>query len=169
MITIKDFLETVDYKITDGCGYQWRCYGDNARFLDSEYDHCTVSIVVDTANQTVYEFTVNDYTNERDYRWIHPDFRQVYFQESKLRLVDGVSLEDLYQDLDVADDILKKARAIVLGEHYDTTVLVPLELEHDEIYELMIQAHEQDITLNQLVTNILEKAIADEPHQPELF
>ena len=30
-----------------------------------------------------------------------------------------------------------------------------LNLEHDELYRLMLMAHEQDITLNQLVENIL--------------
>ena len=34
-----------------------------------------------------------------------------------------------------------------------------LNLEHDELYRLMLMAHEQDITLNQLVENILQQVI----------
>jgi predicted HicB family RNase H-like nuclease len=40
-------------------------------------------------------------------------------------------------------------------------VSVPLELEDDKMFELMRMAHEQDITLNQLVENILRNMIAE--------
>jgi hypothetical protein len=36
---------------------------------------------------------------------------------------------------------------------------VVLNLEREELYELMLMAHEQDITLNQLVEQILQQYI----------
>lgn len=36
---------------------------------------------------------------------------------------------------------------------------VPLDLEKEELYELMLMAHERDITLNQLVENLLREVI----------
>lgn len=39
---------------------------------------------------------------------------------------------------------------------------IPLELGQDEIYRLMLIAHERDITLNALVTQILTDALARE-------
>jgi predicted HicB family RNase H-like nuclease len=65
-----------------------------------------------------------------------------------------------YTDLDVAEDFLNKAGAIVTGQSYDTRITVPLEMSDDEQLRLMIMAHEQDITLNQLVEQILTEAIA---------
>ena len=35
MITIKEWMELVDYKITEGSTYGWQCYGPNAYCLDS--------------------------------------------------------------------------------------------------------------------------------------
>ena len=40
-----------------------------------------------------------------------------------------------------------------------------LNLEHDELYQLMLMAHEQDITLNQLVENILQQVIDQHNNQ----
>jgi hypothetical protein len=35
MITMKEWMELVDYKITEGSDYTWSCYGPNAYTLDS--------------------------------------------------------------------------------------------------------------------------------------
>jgi predicted HicB family RNase H-like nuclease len=39
----------------------------------------------------------------------------------------------------------------------DNRVIIGLELEQDLLYQLMLMAHEQDITLNQLVEKILRE------------
>jgi len=39
----------------------------------------------------------------------------------------------------------------------DNRVTIGLDLEQDLLYQLMLMAHEQDITLNQLVENILRE------------
>ena len=38
---------------------------------------------------------------------------------------------------------------------------IELRLEKDELYQLMLLAHEQDITLNQFVENILRQFIEE--------
>ena len=35
MITMKEWMELVDYKITEGGEYGWECYGPNSYTLDS--------------------------------------------------------------------------------------------------------------------------------------
>ena len=39
----------------------------------------------------------------------------------------------------------------------DNRVTIELDLEEDLLYQLMLRAHEQDITLNQLVERILRE------------
>ena len=41
----------------------------------------------------------------------------------------------------------------------DDRVDVPIDLDRDTLFQLMLSAHEQDITLNQHVENILRIAI----------
>jgi len=75
MIDMQTWMELVDYKITEGSNYTWRCYGLNTYSLDSwngKHDDGGVSlhITFDTKNQTVFETTVCDYSNNRAYRMI---------------------------------------------------------------------------------------------------
>jgi predicted HicB family RNase H-like nuclease len=39
----------------------------------------------------------------------------------------------------------------------DNRVIIGIELEQDLLYQLMLMAHEQDITLNQMVEQILRE------------
>jgi hypothetical protein len=58
--------------------------------------------------------------------------------------------------------------SIKAGEDYDTRVSVPLTVPDDVLFELMKRAHEQDVTLNQLVEEVLWTAIrAEESRQSE--
>lgn len=44
----------------------------------------------------------------------------------------------------------------------DNRVTVQIDIEDDVLFKLMLMAHEQDITLNQLVENILREFIERE-------
>ena len=35
MITLKEWMELVDYRVTEGSDYGWNCYGPNVHMLDS--------------------------------------------------------------------------------------------------------------------------------------
>jgi hypothetical protein len=162
MITIKDFMECVSYRITDGAEYQWEIFGPNAYCLDywngSHDDGISVSIVFDTKTQLVYEFQAWDYARGNEYRWIHPGYIEGYVAEAERR---GVNYRQSYDDneftdLDVVEDILEKAAAIVNGEEYDNRIMVTLTLGDDEMYQLMQMAHEADLSLNKFVEHILK-------------
>ena len=162
MITIETFLQTVGHRVSGGSEYQWQCFGPDARYLDSEFpNRYSASIVFDTQTQVVYEATVCDYEAKRAYRWLKPDFKSEFENEGLNRGCRDQAWDNVgYTDLDVAEDFLTKTRAIVVGESYDTRVSVPLEMSDDELLRLMTMAHEQDITLNQLVEQVLTAAIA---------
>ena len=165
MITMKEWMELIGYRITEGSDYMWSCYGSDAHCLDSwngEQDGHSFTVIFDTKDQTVYEVQAHDYVHNRAYRMINPDFQKKYKKEAKHRDIDKNNAWDdvNYIDLEVDDDFIQKCLAIQAGEDYDTKVSVPLELEDDKMFELMRMAHEQDITLNQLVENILRNMIA---------
>jgi hypothetical protein len=94
---------------------------------------------------------------------INEEFQKKNRKEAKKRDVDKDNAWDdvNYIDLEVDDDFIQKCLAIQAGEDYDVRVSVPLELEDNQMLELMSMAHEQDITLNQLVENILRNVIAE--------
>lgn len=166
MITIKEWMELVDYRITEGSNYCWECYGDNAYTLDSwngDHDGHSFSIVFDTKDQTVYEVQAHDYLHNRAYRMIDEDFRKKNKKEAKRRDVDkDQAWDDVnYIDLDVDDDFIQKCLAIREGEDYDTRVQMPVEFSDEDLLKYMKLAHERDITFNQLVEEALLMAIEE--------
>lgn len=168
MLTLKDFMEIVDYRITEGTNHQWHCYGYDAYILDSwngDLEGHTLSIIFDTKTQEVYEVQAFDYSNERAYRMINPNYAPQHMMEVANRGIDDCAWERddgspvKFHDLEVVQDFIDKASAIVLGENYDTRIQVPLNLDKKQMYDLMIMAHERDITLNELVEDVLRQEI----------
>jgi hypothetical protein len=166
MITIKEWMELVDYKITEGGDYGWQCFGPNAYRLDSwngvhGKGGYSFSIVFSTKSQKVYEVSTCDYTNDRAYRMINPDYVKKHIKEAKARNVNlNEAWDDVdYVDLDVVDDFIQKCLAIRAGEDYDTRVQVPVDFSDEELLHYMKIAHERDITFNQLVEQALRFAL----------
>jgi hypothetical protein len=158
MLTLKEFMELVDYKITEGSDY-WPEGGFGGRQLYSlsawngDHDGWSFNIGFDPKDeQRVYVVEVCDYKHNRAYRLIDSGLK------TDKEAWDGVD----YIDLDVDDDFIQKALSIKAGEDYDTRVSVPLTVPNDVLFELMKRAHEQDITFNELVEDVLWAAIRAE-------
>jgi len=171
MLTVKEWMELVDYRITEGSDYCWQCFGDDPYSLSSwngDHDGWSFNIVFDTKTQVVYTVEVCDYARNRAYRMINPDYKDAHDQEAKQHNVSAKEAWDEcdFVDLEEDDDFMQKALAIRDGVDYDTRVSVPLTVPDDVLFELMKRAHEQDITLNQLVEDVLWNAIrAEESRQ----
>jgi hypothetical protein len=164
MITLKEWMEIVDYRITEGSDYCWHCYGNDVHMLDSwngEQDGHSFTVIFDTKTQVVYEVQAHDYVHNRAYRMINPDFQKKNKKEAKRRDIDkNNAWDDVdYVDIEVDDDFFQKCLAIKAGEDYDTRVSVPMDFSDEELLTYMKLAHEQDITFNQLVERALREAI----------
>jgi hypothetical protein len=166
MITLKQWFETVDYRITEGADYTWRCYGPHAHVLDSwngEQDGQSFSVVFDTKTQEVYEVQAHDYQRGRAYRWFNSGCQQRFEDECKTHnSVEDEAWEGVsYVTLEVAEDWMEKARAIATGEDYDTRVQVPIDFSDEELLKYMKLAHERDMTFNEFVEEALRFAIEE--------
>lgn len=163
MITLKQWMETVNYAITEGYNYQWQCYGANAYGLESwngKQDGASFSIIFDQIDQTVYQVEAHDMKNNRSYRMINPLFAEAHSGETASRGMTDVAYDDVkFTDLETDEDFLEKAAAIFIGLPYDDRISIPVDLPDNVLFSLMKQAHEQDITLNQLMENVLKEAI----------
>lgn len=173
MITLKEFMEITNYRISEGSVYGWQCYGNNAYTLDSwnqEQEGHTISIVFDTLTQEVYEASAYDYRNDRAYRLINPDYKDQHSAEAGSRGIRAKQAWDDvdYIDLEVDDDFIQKALAIVAEElDYDTRVQIPVDFSDEDLLTYMKLAHDRDITFNKLVEEALRAAIEEYEHDPE--
>lgn len=167
MTTLKEYLEAINYRITGGSEYQWGCFGDNARYLDSAdaegLGTYSVSAIFDSVDQTVYSIELWDYVNDREYRWIHPAYIKDHMRACTEHEVDCYESMDgrNYIDLDVGGDILEKINNVVNGVEYDTRVQIQVDFQDEDLLEYMKLAHSLDITFNELVERALQEAIND--------
>jgi len=164
MITLKEWLEVVNYRVTEGSNFLWNCYGPDSYSLDSwdhKHDGSSFTITFDTRTQRVYEVQAHDYKNQRAYRLIDPEFYPIMQQEAEYRNINKKEAwEDVnYVDLESVDDWLQKAIAIAAGDDYDTRVTIPLELDDADLLTLMKQAHAADLTFNEFVEDVLRDYI----------
>lgn len=164
MITLKEWMEVVDYRITEGSNYLWDCYGHDSYSLDSwngDHNGHSFSIIFDTKTQVVYEVQAHDYKNQRAYRRCNPATQLDMETEAGNR---GVNKKEAWEDVDYVDlesddDWIQKAIAIAAGEDYDTRVSVPLDLDDDVLLKLMKMAHERDLTFNEFIEGVLREQL----------
>jgi Arc/MetJ family transcription regulator len=174
MIDMKEWMELVDYKITEGDNYGWSCFGSNSYQLSSwngvhGKGGYSFNIVFSTKSHKVYCVEVCDYTNDRAYRMINPDYVKKHEKEAKNRDVNMNEAWDEvdFVDLEVDDDFIQKALSIKAGEDYENTVSVPIDLPDDLLLEAAMNAHRQNITLNEYINNALRELVDEFKQDPE--
>ena len=147
---MKEWMELVDYKITEGSEY----YANEKTLYslsswNGKHDGYSFNIVFDPReDHLVYTVEVCDYKNSRAYRRKIADYP--YDSEEAW---DGVNFIELETD----DDFMQKAMAIKNGEDYDTRVVIPIDLPDELCYQLMKMAHERDMTFNDFVCMVTEE------------
>lgn len=175
MITLKDWMETVNYRVTEGDKWYSDVYGDSAYCLSAwngvhGNGGWSLDIVFDTETQLVYQVGAHDYTNNRAYRMIHHDYKAAHGKDAKNNEYANQAWDDVdYTDLEVDEDWLDKATAIVAGVDYDDRIKVPVEFSDEELLKYMKLAHERDITFNQLIEEALRAAIDNFEKDPADF
>ena len=155
MITLKEWMEVANYRITEGGDY----YGYGGAYAltswNGDQDGYSIEIIFSPRTQEVYEVQACDYKHQRAYRLVHGDYRDEKLDEEAWEEVKWVDLES-------DDDWIQKALSIVAGEDYDTRVTIPIDLPEAELMVLFKQAHAADMTFNDFVEQVLREKLADE-------
>lgn len=160
---VEKYIKLINYQIGEGAVYEWKCFGNNARFLDydSTNDDYYISCIFDTKTQEVYSIDFHDNDTYIAYRWIHPDYVKSYNEECGKHNITDETEYDGYKliRIEMEEDIEDKIACALLGREYDTRIKLPLDLPDDLTFELMKMAHERDITFNQLLSNVLTESM----------
>ena len=162
MISLKEWMELVDYKITEGNDYY--AFSPDAYSLNSwsgTQDGYSFDIVFDTKTQVVYQVEACDYRLNRAYRLVHPMYKdQVQADEQAWDDTNWI-------DLEVDDDFIQKALAIKDGEDYDNRVQIELDIPEEDLLLYMKEAHKRDMTFNEFIEEALKAAIEEFERDPE--
>jgi hypothetical protein len=160
-MNIESYMKVIGYKVGDSTKYCWNCFGKYARYMDYDADMDTpnVSCVFDTKSQEVYMVEMYDHNTDVMYKWFNLEYVEAYNQEFVERGCDDFETNIKNVILTEESDILEKIYYAVLGQEYDKRVKIPIDLPDDEMFQLMKLAHEKDITLNQLIGNVIQQSI----------
>ena len=166
MITVEQFLQTINYRITGGSEFLWKCYGPDAYSIDSDIlDHYSASIYFNTKTSEVYEISVCDEINNRQYRWINPWFTEACAKEVTARGLDGNEFLLKYTTIEVEYDMLEKLVGIVNKTEYDTRIVIEIEMADKDFLTFAKAAHAMDVSFNQFVETAIKSAL--EKYDPE--
>jgi hypothetical protein len=97
MLTLKQFMDLTQYRVTETAEYQWQCYGEHALIVDywNEVDDYTISIVYDTNTQIIYEACAYNYKEDKAYRLFNPLFQTDYLDEAAYRGIDCTAYDEV--------------------------------------------------------------------------
>jgi len=164
MSTMKlvDWLSITDGRVTEGSEFGFTCYGDRAYTLSywngmHGEEEVSTHVVYDRNTYDVYEVEAFDGRKSRVYTWRDPRYADAYKSDLSVNFHSIHEWEDI--ELELIDDFIAKATAIINGEEYDVRIKVPLEMSDNEVAALMFEAHRRDITLNQLIELQLRQAM----------
>lgn len=110
---LKKFLDNVNYNISYGQSFDWKAYGDNARYMDCQNiidSNQVISCVFDTKKLIVYEITI--YKINSFIRWIDPLYLKNIKNEYKNKGINFNSALDnsLWYNINSEQDILMEVR-----------------------------------------------------------
>lgn len=148
MITLQQFMELVDYKISDGCPYKHTSYSDLYCLFTADNEK-SFYVIFDSSTKKVYYAEVYDNKKDQSYLLVESGFDI------------GVERDDSYESstLEVDDDFLEKAMAIKEGREYDHRIMTILTFTDEEWFKYAMMAHERDITLNKMIESLLTEGL----------
>lgn len=158
MLKLHKFLNVIMYNVHDKVFLENSIYNQETDLVceisNGNADYY-LTCIFDVISQEILEITAEDYKLGNHYRWTTEDFAS----QQKDNSTNWMGKK--YCELELAEDILEKATAIVSGRVYDTRVSVPLELSDEDFMLFARSAHERDVTFNQLIEQVLKAAISD--------
>lgn len=146
MELFRKFLELSNFSVEESWNHLWPSYS-NALCFDTKAGKYYLGCAVKFDDNEIVELTIMD-DEENGYRWINPSYKTAIYEEYKTRHLDFKNGNLV--DLEVTDDFFEKASAMIAGKEFDKRIVIPLDLTENEIFALMKEAHERDITFNEM-------------------
>lgn len=160
-MNLSEIIKITNFKMNEeNIPFLWNCFGKNARILDFNSNNLSysVSCVFDSETQKIYEVNICS-SDSKYYRWIDENFIEIVKKEYCDKNIDFKKATDELNwiDLDNTEDVLRKVTQVIENGVCDEYVVINLDLEKDVIFNLSMLAHEKNITLNEMIVEILRK------------
>lgn len=122
-IDVSDWMEAIDYHITEGFEYNWDCFGENVIELNSwDGDHSGYStdIVFDNRTKHIYSVSLCSFSDDKAWRYIDPQHRDAYMAEAKQWMTinsrENVAWESENNGDVIYDDVSLEEMIVIIRE-----------------------------------------------------
>lgn len=153
------FLNAINFKITEGSEFCWKCFGPNARYLDSDSPttESSVSCIFDSKTHVVYQADVYDERDDPEtvnYTWVNPAYKEAYLQEHAERGI--LPFNENTVELELYSDALSKIAAVVNNTPIDRRITFEVDFGDVSLKNAFLaQAALQSMTPDEYVNVIL--------------
>lgn len=165
-MSLHDFFTLFDYKVTEGSDFCWNCFGPNSRFIELKYNDIGGSVVFSKLDQEIFQAEVYDEAKNLAYRWMPTQAKIDYFAECEKRNVPKMEAWDgcEFVDVDSVSEFYGIVKSLIEGEDPDEDfpeddLDVELDLPHNVIVFLALEAHKRNITLNEMINIVLREML----------
>ena len=159
---ITEFLDAIQYNITNISEFTWNCYGSGTIWIDSNKGtRFDVSANFSNTTKEIREITLHDYKLNNSYRWTDPKFKEARHIESFKKNVDDKVAYGVIKfiDVEVSEDILEKITDAYNDVEYNDKIIIPLDISDKDFLLFAKAAHNLDITFNQFVEKAIKEAV----------
>jgi len=156
-MSLHDFFTLFDYKVTEGSDFCWNCFGPNSRFIELKYNDIGGCVVFSKLNQEIFQAEVYDEAKNIAYRWMPPQAKIDYFAECEKRNVPKMEAWDgcEFVNVDSVSEFSGIVKSLIEGKDPEDDLEVELDLPHNVIVFLALEAHKRNITLNEMINIVL--------------
>lgn len=149
----QQFLDAIDYRIAVGGTFD---NSRNVRFITTNIvGNVCATMLFDKIDKHPLFVGLIDFNHNRAYSYI-----DALYEGGLPPEIDNIDCIDIE-----FDDIIEKIRGAIVDGYYDPRIKITIELPEDQITKMAIEAHQRDITLNQLMNEVMVAALEQEGKQ----
>jgi hypothetical protein len=156
---IQDYLRLVGHRVTEGQKFWWDCYGKDSYSYSSDIHDSILSLscVFDRMTGTVYEIEIFDIKSDKAYIWINDNYIDAFKQEALKRGVDASIAYDNVRFTSIGDvsEIYEIAETLLLGQKYDSTVELTVNIPESVLDTLYERAKENDQSVDEFIATLV--------------
>lgn len=164
MITIEQWLKAVNFQITETSEiYNQSCNIHNLQafdFWNGDHEGFSTTIIFSLRDmRKVFSVELCDFKNNSAYRLKDVEYEDsgIAWEKNDGENVTFIEIQDDNNFLRILNEIVQRDSHIDNNEN--EKVSMEINIPEEDLFKLMLMAHEKDITLNALVNDILRECM----------
>lgn len=147
MVNVRQLLDILRFKVTEGFEYPYESFCEDAYCVARVTDQYEISMVFSPSTTRVYQVSCTNYVDEIIHEWVHPQHNIPIELAEKLPHFKYNSMTEQ----DIPDVVKNTLDSSIEDQQHD----ISLEIDDSLLLQIMRAAHEHNMTFNDYVNMML--------------